>query len=122
MEACKLKDYGGNYELFLEKNKKEADKMAEKQGRQKELQKSQIKSKSKVGRSSKACLPLLIRLYGLKSNKTFNFPMWPELFIDNVELFIDDADWYHKSWGFQGLSVCAKDFGSMPVNFLFSCG
>lgn len=48
VEGCKLRDYGGDYELFLEKNSKEAEKMADKATKQKELQKSQIKSKSKV--------------------------------------------------------------------------
>ena len=52
MEGSKLRDYGGDYELFLEKNSKEARAMSDKETKQKELQKSQIKSKSKVGSCS----------------------------------------------------------------------
>ena len=48
MENCKLKDYEGNYERFLEKNEGEADVMAEKEAKKKELEKSQIKAKSKA--------------------------------------------------------------------------
>lgn len=48
VEACKLRDYGGDYDIFLEKNTKEAATMSEKLDKQKELQKSQIKAKSKV--------------------------------------------------------------------------
>ena len=51
VEGCKLRDYGGDYELFLEKNSKEAKAMSDKQDKQKELAKSQIKSKSKVSSS-----------------------------------------------------------------------
>ena len=54
VEGCKLRDYGGDYELFLEKNSKEAKTMADKEVKQKELQKSQIKSKSKVRASCQA--------------------------------------------------------------------
>ena len=48
VENCKLKDYEGNYERFLEKNEGEADVMAEKEAKKKELEKSQIKAKSKA--------------------------------------------------------------------------
>ena len=48
MEGCKLRDYEGNYERFLEKNEDEAEVMAEKEAKKKELEKSQIKAKSKV--------------------------------------------------------------------------
>ena len=48
VEGCKLRDYEGNYERFLEKNEGEAEFMAEKEAKKKELEKSQIKSKSKV--------------------------------------------------------------------------
>lgn len=53
VEGHKLKDYGGDYELFLEKNASEADVMAEKQAKQKELEKKQIKAKSKVRAANK---------------------------------------------------------------------
>lgn len=58
MENCKLKDYEGNYERFLEKNEGEADVMAEKEAKKKELEKSQIKAKSKAR-------PPPARIYGL---------------------------------------------------------
>ena len=48
VENCKLKDYEGNYERFLENNEGEADVMAEKEAKKKELEKSQIKAKSKA--------------------------------------------------------------------------
>jgi hypothetical protein len=48
VEDNKLKDSGGDYETFLEKNEVEATAMAEKEGKLKEQQKSQIKSKNKV--------------------------------------------------------------------------
>ncbi len=48
VEGCKLRDYEGNYERFLEKNEGEAEIMAEKEAKKKELEKSQIKAKSKV--------------------------------------------------------------------------
>ena len=54
MENCKLKDYEGDYEFFLEKNEGEADVMAEKEAKKKELEKSQIKAKSKA-RAHVAC-------------------------------------------------------------------
>lgn len=43
-----LRDYEGNYDRFLEKNEGEAEVMAEKQAKKRELEKSQIKAKSKV--------------------------------------------------------------------------
>lgn len=57
VEKCKLKDYEGDYELFLEKNEKEADVMAEKEAKKKELEKSQIKAKSKA--RAAPCSPAL---------------------------------------------------------------
>ena len=48
VEGCKLKDYGGDYNVFIEGNEVEAEKMAEKEEAQKEQAKSQIKAKSKV--------------------------------------------------------------------------
>ena len=39
MEDCKLRDYEGNYEEFLEKNEDEAEKMAVKEERVKEIEK-----------------------------------------------------------------------------------
>ena len=49
VENCKLRDYEGNYDRFLEKNEGEAEVMAEKEAKRRELEKSQIKAKSKVG-------------------------------------------------------------------------
>lgn len=48
VEGCKLKDYGGDYNVFMEGNEVEAEKMAQKEEAQKEQAKSQIKAKSKV--------------------------------------------------------------------------
>ena len=48
MESCSLRDYEGNYDRFLEKNEGEAEVMAEKEAKKRELEKSQIKAKSKV--------------------------------------------------------------------------
>lgn len=48
VENNKLKNYGGDYDMFLEKNAAEATAMAEKEVKAKEQLKSQIKSKSKV--------------------------------------------------------------------------
>ncbi len=48
VEGCTLRDYEGNYDRFLEKNEGEAEVMAEKQAKKRELEKSQIKAKSKV--------------------------------------------------------------------------
>ena len=48
VEGTKLRDYEGSYERFLEKNEDEAEVMAEKEAKKKELEKSQIKAKSKA--------------------------------------------------------------------------
>jgi hypothetical protein len=48
VEGTKLRDYEGSYERFLEKNEDEAEVMAEKEAKKKELDKSQIKAKSKA--------------------------------------------------------------------------
>ena len=48
MENAKLTDYEGTYARFLEKNEQEAAVMAAKDQKKKELDKSQIKAKSKV--------------------------------------------------------------------------
>lgn len=48
VENCKLRDYEGDYERFLEKNEAEAEVIAEKEAKKKEIEKSQIKAKSKV--------------------------------------------------------------------------
>lgn len=48
VEGCKLRDYGGDYELFLSKNASEASVMADKAAKQRELEKKQIKAKSKA--------------------------------------------------------------------------
>ena len=48
MEDCQLRDYQGDYEIFLEQNETEAEVMEEKEERRRELEKTQIKAKSKV--------------------------------------------------------------------------
>ena len=48
MEDSQLKDYQGDYEEYLRKNSAEAQIMSDKAAKARELQKSQIKSKSKV--------------------------------------------------------------------------
>ena len=48
MEDSQLKDYQGDYEEYLRKNSAEALIMSDKAAKARELQKSQIKSKSKV--------------------------------------------------------------------------
>ena len=53
VEEGKLTDYEGTYARFLEKTESEAGKMAVKEQKKKELEKSQIKAKSKVGPSFK---------------------------------------------------------------------
>ena len=40
VEDCQLRDYEGNYEEFLEKNEDEAEKMAVKEERVKEIEKA----------------------------------------------------------------------------------
>lgn len=57
VEGCKLKDYGGDYNVFIEGNEVEAEKMAEKEEAQKEQAKKQIKAKSKVNTESAASIP-----------------------------------------------------------------
>ncbi|CAL8469003.1 g8544 [Coccomyxa elongata] len=53
VESCSLRDYEGNYDRFLEKNEGEAEVMAEKEAKKRELEKSQIKAKSKVSKAEK---------------------------------------------------------------------
>ena len=48
MEKQKLRNYEGNYERYLERNEEEAVKVEEKEGKKREVEKSQIKAKSKV--------------------------------------------------------------------------
>lgn len=48
VEDGQLTDYEGTYARFLEKNAGEAAKMGVKEQKKKELEKSQIKAKSKV--------------------------------------------------------------------------
>jgi ATPase subunit of ABC transporter with duplicated ATPase domains len=59
VENAKLTDYEGTYARFLEKNEAEAGKMAVKEAKKKELEKSQIKAKSKVRQTQLACLLIL---------------------------------------------------------------
>ena len=49
VEDRQLKDYQGDYDEYLRKNSAEAQIMSDKADKARELQKSQIKSKSKVG-------------------------------------------------------------------------
>ena len=42
VEDCQLRDYEGNYEEFLEKNEDEAEKMAVKEDRVKEIEKARV--------------------------------------------------------------------------------
>ena len=48
VERCKLRDFGGTYETFLTQNAVEAAKMEEKETKKRDIEKSLIKSKSKV--------------------------------------------------------------------------
>ena len=48
VDGLKLRDYQGDYEEYLRKNEQEAEVMADKASKARELEKSQIKSKSKV--------------------------------------------------------------------------
>ena len=50
MEGAKLRDYEGNYSEFLEKNEDEAQIMAAKEAKQREIEKSNIKAKSKMSK------------------------------------------------------------------------
>ncbi|EFN51164.1 hypothetical protein CHLNCDRAFT_28318, partial [Chlorella variabilis] len=54
VQGGKLVDYQGDYELFLEQNKEEAEKMAEKEEKAREIEKSTIKAKSKMSKAEKA--------------------------------------------------------------------
>ncbi|KAL4439755.1 hypothetical protein ABPG75_002756 [Micractinium tetrahymenae] len=54
VEGGKLVDYQGDYELFLEQNEEEAEKMAEKEEKAREIEKSTIKAKSKMSKAEKA--------------------------------------------------------------------
>lgn len=50
VEGAKLRDYEGNYSEFLEKNEDEAQIMAAKEAKQREIEKSNIKAKSKMSK------------------------------------------------------------------------
>ncbi|KAI3431868.1 hypothetical protein D9Q98_010619 [Chlorella vulgaris] len=67
VEDGKLVDYQGDYELFLEKNEVEAEVMAVKEEKAKEIEKSTIKAKSKMSKSEKAKTKK-------EKAKTFNAP------------------------------------------------
>jgi ATPase subunit of ABC transporter with duplicated ATPase domains len=54
VDSGKLVDYQGDYELFLEQNEEEAEKMEAKEEKQREIEKSQIKAKSKMSKAEKA--------------------------------------------------------------------
>ena len=55
MDGHQLKDYQGDYDEYLRKNDEEAEIMADKASKARELEKSQIKSKSKVCLALAAC-------------------------------------------------------------------
>lgn len=50
MEGAKLRDYEGNYEEFLEKNEDEAEVMAVKEEKSRQIEKDNIKAKSKMSK------------------------------------------------------------------------
>lgn len=52
VDKGRFRDYPGGYDNFLTKNAKEQTAMEEKAVKQKKLDQSQIKSKSKVGRKA----------------------------------------------------------------------
>lgn len=51
VEDQQFVDYKGDYEVFLEQNEDEAEKMQALEDAQREVEKSQIKAKSKVGKT-----------------------------------------------------------------------
>lgn len=53
VEDAKLRDYEGNYDEFLEKNEDEAEVMAKKEAQSREIEKSNIKAKSKMSKAEK---------------------------------------------------------------------
>jgi ATPase subunit of ABC transporter with duplicated ATPase domains len=53
VEGSKLRDYEGNYDEFLEKNEDEAEVMAAKEAKAKEIEKDSIKAKSKMSKAEK---------------------------------------------------------------------
>eukprot|EP00197_Chlamydomonas_leiostraca_P006476 CAMPEP_0202869404 /NCGR_PEP_ID=MMETSP1391-20130828/12431_1 /ASSEMBLY_ACC=CAM_ASM_000867 /TAXON_ID=1034604 /ORGANISM="Chlamydomonas leiostraca, Strain SAG 11-49" /LENGTH=706 /DNA_ID=CAMNT_0049549717 /DNA_START=43 /DNA_END=2163 /DNA_ORIENTATION=- len=53
VEKCKLRDFKGDYEYYLEQNSEEAAKMEVKEERQKEIEKDNIKAKSKMTKAEK---------------------------------------------------------------------
>ena len=61
VENNKLKNYGGDYEVFLEKNAAEAEAIAGKEVKVKEQLKKQIKSKNKVSPAEGHSLPLRMK-------------------------------------------------------------
>lgn len=54
VEDGKLVDYDGDYELFLEENEEERGKMEKMEEKQREIEKSTIKAKSKMSKAEKA--------------------------------------------------------------------
>lgn len=53
VEDCRLKDFKGNYDYYLTMNDKEAAKMVVKEEKAKEIEKENIKAKSKTSRAEK---------------------------------------------------------------------
>lgn len=61
VEGAKLRDYEGNYSEFLEKNEDEAQIMAAKEAKQREIEKSSIKAKSKMSKVHHPSAPCAVR-------------------------------------------------------------
>jgi ATPase subunit of ABC transporter with duplicated ATPase domains len=56
VEKGKIIDYQGDYEVFLEKSKDEASRIEEIEGKAKEIEKANIKAKSKMSKAEKALM------------------------------------------------------------------
>ena len=56
VDACQLKDYKGDYNVFLEENEEEAEIDAKKQKERRQIEQKQIKAKSKMSKAEKARL------------------------------------------------------------------
>ena len=61
VEGATLRDYEGNYEEFLEKNEEEAVVMAAKEDKMREIEKDNIKAKSKMSKVRRPAVPTCVR-------------------------------------------------------------
>ena len=79
VEGAKLRDYEGNYEEFLEKNEGEAVVMAAKEDKMREIEKDNIKAKSKMSKVCCRAAPMCIRQAagGLTSGKLSSLQRHP---------------------------------------------